>query len=131
LIIGNSVIKRINNRILINILILLNALSFLDLPCATHLTFWPSPWIPQYKSFQYGEVSNLILVRLNITHAIYVLNFLHVERWYIFEVVNHNYNVIFKYYMLFSYQTGYIMWHSRLMIFIPWGAHYIPCLIAE
>ena len=23
--------------------------------------------------------------------------------------------------MLFSYQTGYIMWHSRLMIFIPWG----------
>jgi hypothetical protein len=44
------------------------------------------------------------------------------------------------YYMLFSYQTGYIMWHSRLMIYIPWGAsegniehkpgmsHYIPCL---
>ena len=57
--------------------------------------------------------------------------------------------------MLFSYQTGYIMWHSRLMIYIPfdimwhsrlriyipWGAaegniyrkpgmsHYIPCLI--
>jgi hypothetical protein len=25
-------------------------------------------------------------------------------------------------YMLFSYQTGYIMWHSRLMIYIPWGA---------
>ena len=23
------------------------------------------------------------------------------------------------YYMLFSYQTGYIMWHSRLMIYIP------------
>ena len=47
------------------------------------------------------------------------------------------------YYMLFSYQTGYIMWHSRLRIYIPWGAaegniyhkpgmsHYIPCLIAE
>jgi hypothetical protein len=46
-------------------------------------------------------------------------------------------------YMLFSYQTGYIMWHSRLRIYIPWGAaegkiyhkpgmsHYIPCLIAE
>jgi hypothetical protein len=27
-----------------------------------------------------------------------------------------------KYYMLFSYQTGYIMWHSRLMIYIPFGA---------
>jgi hypothetical protein len=26
------------------------------------------------------------------------------------------------YYMLFSYQTGYIMWHSRLRIYIPWGA---------
>jgi hypothetical protein len=25
-------------------------------------------------------------------------------------------------YMLFSYQTGYIMWHSRLRIYIPWGA---------
>jgi hypothetical protein len=24
--------------------------------------------------------------------------------------------------MLFSYQTGYIMWHSRLMIYIPFGA---------
>ena len=47
------------------------------------------------------------------------------------------------YYMLFIYQTGYIMWHSRLMIYIPRGAaegnifhkpgmsHYIPCLIAE
>jgi hypothetical protein len=43
----------------------------------------------------------------------------------------------------FSYQTGYIMWHSRLMIYIPFGcasgnidpkpgmSHYIPCLIAE
>ena len=50
---------------------------------------------------------------------------------------------LFTYYMLFSYQTGYIMWHSRLRIYIPWGAaegniyhmpgmsHYIPCLIAE
>ena len=50
---------------------------------------------------------------------------------------------IYTYYMLFSYQTGYIMWHSRLRIYIPWGAaegnihrkpgmsHYIPCLIAE
>ena len=46
-----------------------------------------------------------------------------------------------EYYMLFSYQTGYIMWHSRLMIYIPWAegniyhkpgmSHYIPCLIAE
>ena len=27
-----------------------------------------------------------------------------------------------EYYMLFSSQTGYIMWHSRLMIYIPWGA---------
>jgi hypothetical protein len=48
------------------------------------------------------------------------------------------------YYMLFSYQTGYIMCHSRLRIYIPWGAaaegnihrkpgmsHCIPCLIAE
>jgi hypothetical protein len=26
------------------------------------------------------------------------------------------------YYLLFSYQTGYIMWHSRLMIYIPFGA---------
>jgi hypothetical protein len=26
-----------------------------------------------------------------------------------------------EYYMLFSYQTGYIMWHSRLRIYIPWG----------
>jgi hypothetical protein len=46
-------------------------------------------------------------------------------------------------YLLFSYQTGYIMWHSRLMIYIPFGcasrnidpkpgmSHYIPCLIAE
>jgi hypothetical protein len=25
-----------------------------------------------------------------------------------------------EYYMLFSYQTWYIMWHSRLMIYIPW-----------
>ena len=25
-------------------------------------------------------------------------------------------------YMLFSYQTGYIMWHSRLRIYIPRGA---------
>jgi hypothetical protein len=24
--------------------------------------------------------------------------------------------------MLFSYQTGYIMWHSRHRIYIPWGA---------
>jgi hypothetical protein len=48
-----------------------------------------------------------------------------------------------EYYVLFSYQTGYIMWHSRLKIYIPWGAaegniyhklgmsHYIPCLTAE
>ena len=47
------------------------------------------------------------------------------------------------YYMLFSYQTGYIMWHSRLRIYIPWGtaegnihhkpgmSHYIPFPIAE
>jgi hypothetical protein len=28
------------------------------------------------------------------------------------------------YYMLFSYQTGYIMWHSRLRLYIPWGALY-------
>ena len=46
-------------------------------------------------------------------------------------------------YLLFSYQTGYIMWHSRLRIYIPFGctsgniepkpgmSHYIPCLIAE
>jgi hypothetical protein len=46
-------------------------------------------------------------------------------------------------YLLFSYQTGYIMWHSRLMLYIPFGcasgnidhkpgmSHYIPCLIAE
>jgi hypothetical protein len=54
---------------------------------------WSSPWIPQYKCPQYGKISNLILVRLNITHAIYVLNFLHVERWHIFEVFNHIYNV--------------------------------------
>jgi hypothetical protein len=45
-------------------------------------------------------------------------------------------------YLLFSYQTGYIMWHSQLMIYIPFGyasgnidpkpgmSHYIPCLIA-
>jgi hypothetical protein len=26
------------------------------------------------------------------------------------------------YYMLSSYQTGYILWHSRLKIYIPWGA---------
>jgi hypothetical protein len=30
--------------------------------------------------------------------------------------------VKFVIYLLFSYQTGYIMWHSRLMIYIPWGA---------
>jgi hypothetical protein len=41
-------------------------------------------------------------------------------------------------YLLFSYQTGYIMWHSRLRIYIPFGcasvniepkpgmSHYIP-----
>jgi hypothetical protein len=46
-------------------------------------------------------------------------------------------------YLLFSYQTGYIMWHSRIMLYIPFGcasgnidpkpgmSHYIPCLIAE
>jgi hypothetical protein len=46
-------------------------------------------------------------------------------------------------YLLLNYQTGYIMWHSRLMIYIPFGcasgnidpkpgmSHYIPCLIAE
>jgi hypothetical protein len=46
-------------------------------------------------------------------------------------------------YLLFSYQTWYIMWHSRLRIYIPFGcasgnidpkpgmSHYIPCLIAE
>ena len=46
-------------------------------------------------------------------------------------------------YLLFSYQTGYIMWHSRLTMYIPFGcasgnidpkpgmSHYIPCLIAE
>jgi hypothetical protein len=45
-------------------------------------------------------------------------------------------------YMLFSIQTGYIMWHFRLRFYIPWGAadrniypkpgmsHYIPCMIA-
>jgi hypothetical protein len=43
--------------------------------------------------------------------------------------------------LLFSYQTGYIMWHSRLMLYIPFGSgnidhkpgmsHYISCLIAE
>ena len=27
---------------------------------------------------------------------------------------------IAEHYMLFSYQTGYIMWHSRLRIYIPW-----------
>jgi hypothetical protein len=54
----------------------------------------------------------------------------------------------YEYYMLFSYQTGYIMWHSRLRVYIPWAAaegncasgniyhkpgmsHYIPSLIAE
>jgi hypothetical protein len=30
--------------------------------------------------------------------------------------------------MLFSYQTGYIMWHSRLRIYIPWGTCDIPGL---
>jgi hypothetical protein len=30
---------------------------------------------------------------------------------------------IYIYYMLFSYQTGYIMWHSRLMIYIPWAGN--------
>ena len=46
-------------------------------------------------------------------------------------------------YLLFSYQTGYIMWHSRLTMYISFGcasgnidpkpgmSHYIPCLIAE
>jgi hypothetical protein len=29
------------------------------------------------------------------------------------------------YYMLFIYQTGYIMWHSRLRFYIPWGIHEI------
>ena len=67
----------------------------------TLLTVWPSPGIPQYKCPQYGKISNLILVILNITHAIYVLNFLHVERWHIFEVFNHIYNVIFKYNVIY------------------------------
>ena len=26
--------------------------------------------------------------------------------------------------MLFSYQTGYVMWHSRLRIYIPWGVDF-------
>jgi hypothetical protein len=28
-----------------------------------------------------------------------------------------------EHYMLFGYQTGYIMWHSRLMIYIPWAGN--------
>jgi hypothetical protein len=30
--------------------------------------------------------------------------------------------LLYIYYMLFSYQTCYIMWHFRLRIYIPWGA---------
>jgi hypothetical protein len=58
-------------------------------------------YTPQYKCFQYGKISNFILVQLNINHAIYVLNFLHVERWHIFEVFNHIYNAIFKYNVIY------------------------------
>jgi hypothetical protein len=32
------------------------------------------------------------------------------------------YEIMDTYYTLFSYQTGYIMWHFRLRIYIPWGA---------
>jgi hypothetical protein len=50
-----------------------------------------------------------------------------------FYVVAHPYT---KYYTLFSYQTGYIMWHSRLRIerninHKPEMSHYIPCLIGN
>jgi len=38
---------------------------------------------------------------MNITHAIYALNFLHVERWHIFEAFSHIYNVIFKYNVIY------------------------------
>jgi hypothetical protein len=46
-------------------------------------------------------LSHNIVHKLNIAHAIYVLNFLHVERWHIFEVLNHIYNVIFKYNVIY------------------------------
>jgi hypothetical protein len=37
--------------------------------------------------------------------------------------INHTFHIEIegKYYILFSYQTGYTMWHSRLRIYIPWG----------
>ena len=61
----------------------------------------------------------------------------------VFKEKYHNWMKNIECYMLFSYQTGYIMCHSRLRIYIAWGAaegniyhkpgmsHYIPCLIAE
>jgi hypothetical protein len=82
------------------------------------------------------------------------LKFVLVE-WFLAELWSLNLYFLFKllgvrtlfwrpmrYYMLFSYQIGYIMWHSRLRMYIPFGAegnkhpkpgmsHYIPCLIAE
>ena len=53
------------------------------------------------KCFQYGKISNFISVQLNINYAMYVLNFLHVEQWYIFEVFNHIYNAMFKYNVIY------------------------------
>jgi len=35
------------------------------------------------------------------------------------------------YYMLFSYQTGYIMWHSRLRMYIPWGCYMLFSYITD
>jgi hypothetical protein len=61
------------------------------------LAMWKISSVYNNKCFQYGKISNFILVQLNINHAMYVLNFLHVERGHIFEVFNHIYNAIFKY----------------------------------
>ena len=48
----------------------------------------------------------------------------------IFDIIKSNINIYIstnlskkRYYMLFSYQTGYIMWHSRLRIYIPWDGN--------
>ena len=50
---------------------------------------------------QYCKISNLIIVQLNIAHAMYILNCLHVALWHIFEVFNHTHNAIFKYNVIY------------------------------
>jgi WD40 repeat protein len=66
---------------------------------------------------QAGVCTNTCIIYKNIMKFIMNIHKIHI----LFSILKLSW-FLYYIYMLFSYQTGYIMWHSRLRIYIPWGA---------